>query len=82
MKGDTERDETELRDSWLQNPVRNWTTERILEWASEIGVQSCLEGIQKFKLTGRVCLLLLFLSFVLSKTFFFSFVAYTLALKL
>eukprot|EP01147_Barroeca_monosierra_P005824 gene5824-241_t len=51
--GDTERDETELRDSWLQNPVRNWTTERILEWASEIGVQSCLEGIQKFKLTGR-----------------------------
>lgn len=55
MQGDTERDEGELMSAWLLNPVRDWTTDQLVTWAKDLQLDSCVDGITRYRLKGKVC---------------------------
>ncbi|EGD73265.1 hypothetical protein PTSG_04978 [Salpingoeca rosetta] len=52
-KGDDERDEGELLTEWRSNPIRQWTTDQVAEWVRGLELDSCVDSVLKYKLTGK-----------------------------
>ena len=53
-RGDDLRDEGELMAAWMHNPARDWTTDEVVQWATLLDLTSCVDGLIRHKISGKV----------------------------